>query len=228
MITAANGVEGHHFGPTGAGVYAIAWDPTAVALNATHASGGFAGKFTGKVAITGSLSAGSKGFRIDHPLDPSNKILNHWCVESNELLNFYSGIAVTDHEGRAIVKLPQYFESLNGDFRYQLTPIGVYAELCIEHEVDGNSFSILSSRPNAKVSWQITGRRRDAYAQSQEFLVEEEKVASECGKFLYAVHGDPDAPLMGRLAASLRACPGTTDSRRLTFRAGILDRGGER
>jgi hypothetical protein len=26
----------------------------------------------------------------------------------------------------------------------------------------------------------------------------------------------------------LRACPGTTDSRRLTFRAGILDRGGER
>jgi hypothetical protein len=136
-----------------------------VALNATHASGGFAGKFTGKVAITSSLSAGSKGFRIDHPLDPSNRILNHWCVESNELLNFYSGIAVTDHEGRAIVKLPQYFESLNGDFRYQLTPIGVYAELRIEHEVDGNSFSILSRRPNAKVSWQITGRRRDAYAQ---------------------------------------------------------------
>jgi hypothetical protein len=28
--------------------------------------------------------------------------------------------------------------------------------------------------------------------------------------------------------ADLRACPGTTDSRRLTFRAGILDRGGER
>jgi hypothetical protein len=33
---------------------------------------------------------------------------------------------------------------------------------------------------------------------------------------------------MGGRARSLRACPGTTDSRRLTFRAGILDRGGER
>jgi hypothetical protein len=32
--------------------------------------------------------------------------------------------------------------------------------------------------------------------------------------------------LVGKLG--LRACPGTTDSRRLTFRAGILDRGGER
>ncbi len=36
--------------------------------------------------------------------------------------------------------------------------------------------------------------------------------------------------LAGTLVAldRLRACPGTTDSRRLTFRAGILDRGGER
>ena len=84
--------------------------------------------------------------------------------------------------------------------------MGVYAELCIEHEVDGNAFNILSSRPNVRVSWQITGRRRDAYARSQEFLVEEEKAASECGKFLYAVQWAkfyPDAPLMGQLAVSL-------------------------
>ena len=94
----------------------MAWNPTAVAFNATHASGGFAGIFKGKVGITGSLSAGSKGFRIDHPLDPSIRFLNHWCVESDELLNFYSGIAATDHEGRAVVKLPQYFTSVERRF----------------------------------------------------------------------------------------------------------------
>jgi hypothetical protein len=43
---------------------------------------GFAGRFDGLVSITGLLSKGGGGFRIDHPLDPASKILYHSFVES--------------------------------------------------------------------------------------------------------------------------------------------------
>ena len=36
-------------------------------------------------------SSGLKSFRIDHPADPENKYLLHYCSESPEPLNFYSG-----------------------------------------------------------------------------------------------------------------------------------------
>jgi hypothetical protein len=39
---------------------------------------------------------------------------------------------------------------------------------------------------------------------------------------------DTDLRIWFLRANILWACPGTTDLRRLTFRAGILDRGGER
>ena len=38
--------------------------------------------------------------------------------------NIYYGVAVLDEAGEAIVTLPDWFEALNGDFRYQLTPMG--------------------------------------------------------------------------------------------------------
>jgi len=58
------------------------------------AGSGFAGSFTGDVAITGSLSvSGTKHFRIDDPLDPANKYLYHAALESSEVLDLYSGNA---------------------------------------------------------------------------------------------------------------------------------------
>jgi hypothetical protein len=84
--------------------------------------------FNENVSIGGSLSKGSGSFRIDHPLDPANKYLYHSFVESPDMMNVYNGNVVTDKNGRATVALPDYFEALNRDFRYQLTVVGQFAQ----------------------------------------------------------------------------------------------------
>src|ERR1044072_7708781 len=76
------------------------------------------------VSIPGNLKVtGSKNFRIDHPLDPENRYLYHAAIESAEVLNLYTGNVITDKKGQAIVTLPDWFEAINQDFRYQLTEI---------------------------------------------------------------------------------------------------------
>ena len=79
----------------------------------------------GAISIPGNLYVGgTKNFRIDHPLDPANKYLFHAAIESSEVLNLYSGNTVLDASGEAVVQLPDWFEVINKDFRYQLTSIG--------------------------------------------------------------------------------------------------------
>ena len=56
---------------------------------------------------------------IDHPLDPANKYLYHSFVESPDMKNIYDGVITTDANGDATVVMPDYFEALNKDFRYQ-------------------------------------------------------------------------------------------------------------
>ena len=46
-----------------------------------------AGYFSGDINVTGAIYAGTKDFRIDHPLDPENKYLQHASVESSEMKN---------------------------------------------------------------------------------------------------------------------------------------------
>jgi hypothetical protein len=60
---------------------------------------------------------GTKNFRIDHPLDPAHKYLQHAAIESNQVLNVYSGNVTTDKTGTATVRLPAYFDKLNTDPR---------------------------------------------------------------------------------------------------------------
>jgi hypothetical protein len=61
------------------------------------------------------------------------------------------------------VSLPDWFEALNRDYRYQLTPIGGPApNLHIYEEVNGSEFSIAGGPAGLKVSWQVTGIRQDA------------------------------------------------------------------
>jgi len=131
---------------------------------------------TGDQTITGNLNVnGTKNFRIDHPLDPENKFLVHAAIESNEVLNKYSGNVVTDKKGVAIVELPDYFEKINTDFRYQLTVIGEFAQAIIAKEVHQNHFEIHTNKPRVKVSWEITARRTDQYLRENPFLQEVSK-----------------------------------------------------
>ena len=151
----------------------------------------------GNLAVTGNLSKGSGSFRIDHPLDPANKYLSHSFVESPDMMNIYNGVVMLDPDGKATVALPDYFDALNNDFRYQLTAIGAPGpNLYIAEEISSNRFKIAGGKPGAKVSWQVTGVRHDAYAQAYRIKVEEDKPAQEKGHYLHPelFHaGDKDA-----------------------------------
>jgi hypothetical protein len=146
---------------------------------------GLAGYFSGNVQITGNLSKGGGSFKIDHPLDPENQYLYHSFVESPDMMNIYNGNITTDANGEAVVELPSYFQALNRDFRYQLSVIGTFAQAIIAEEISNNRFTIKSSAPQVKVSWQVTGVRQDAYANKHRIPVEELKNENERGHYLY-------------------------------------------
>jgi hypothetical protein len=146
---------------------------------------GLAGLFYGDVTVNGNLSKSGGSFKIDHPLDPANKYLYHSFVESPDMMNVYNGNITTDANGDATVTLPDYFEALNRDFRYQLTVIGQFAQAIVASEIKGNIFTIKTDRPGVKVSWQVTGIRQDAYANKHRIPVEEEKPERERGYFLH-------------------------------------------
>jgi len=141
--------------------------------------------YNGNVNVAGNLSKGSGSFRIDHPLDPKNKYLQHSFVESPDMMNVYNGNAQLDLDGEATIELPQWFETLNRDFRYQLTCIGGFAPVYIAEEIAGNRFKIAGGRPGLKVSWQVTGIRQDPYAENHRIQVEVDKPAAELGSCLH-------------------------------------------
>jgi hypothetical protein len=134
----------------------------------------------GNVTISGNLTKGGGGFKIDHPLDPANKYLSHSFVESPDMKNVYDGVTILDERGEAVVELPQWFEALNRDFRYQLTAIGGPApNLHIAEELTGNRFRIAGGRAGMKVSWTLTGIRQDAWANANRMPVESPKPGKE-------------------------------------------------
>ncbi len=161
---------------------------------ASGATTNYAGYFSGNVQITGSIAKGSGTFKIDHPQDPENKYLYHSFVESPDMMNVYNGNITTDASGYATVTLPAYFESLNKDFRYQLTVIGTFAQAIVLEKVNGNKFRIQTSQPNVEVSWQVTGIRDDKYAQAHRVVAEVEKEPEFKGKYLHAAEwGQPES-----------------------------------
>jgi hypothetical protein len=145
--------------------------------------GGTAAIFGGDVEISGDLRATSKSFVIDHPLDPGNRNLIHASVESSEQVNVYSGTATLDEEGEATVELPEWMGALNEDFRYQLTCLGRFAPVYIAEEVSENRFKIAGGSLGIRVSWQLTGLRKDAWAQAHPLRVEEDKPADQRGHY---------------------------------------------
>lgn len=173
------------FGPGAAGVFAV-----------RGYSGlgpdryGHAGVFQGDVWVQGTVVADDKKFEIDHPLDPESKVLSHACVESSERMTIYSGNVVLGPKGRAVVELPDWFEALNADLRYQLTPIGASASLFVETEVRRGRFTVAGGLPGQKVSWQITAIRHDRWARANPLEVESEKPQGERGFYLHPeAHG---------------------------------------
>jgi hypothetical protein len=183
------GSSGIVFG-NGVGVYGYAPDEYAIGVWG-DTDIGWAGMFSGAVGIegdlqvTGAIVKGGGGFRIDHPLDPEGKYLNHAFVESSDMMNVYNGNVTLDANGEAWVELPEWFEALNKDFRYQLTCIGGFAPVYVDKTISGNRFKIAGGRPDLEVSWQVTGIRKDPFAEMQPIAVEQTKPAGERGTYLH-------------------------------------------
>ncbi len=186
--TGYNGVVGVSTNNGGNGVVGEAEDNTGgtpYGVEGINSDGhGYAGYFVGNVLVTGSISAGVKDFKIDHPLDPQGKYLLHASVESDQMEDIYSGNVVTDGRGSATVKMPDWFEALNGDFRYQLTVIGQFAQAIVGTEITGGQFVIKTDKPNVRVSWQVTGVRHDAFARAHPLVVEQTKPQEAQGTYL--------------------------------------------
>jgi hypothetical protein len=144
-------------------------------------------RVNGNLNVAGNVEAmgGTKHFKIDDPLDPANKYLYHASVESPDMMNIYNGNITTNSRGIALVTLPDYFEALNRDFRYQLTVIGQFAQAIVAQEIRHNHFTIQTSKPNVRVSWQVTGIRHDAYAEAHPSPVEVDKPVAERGHYLH-------------------------------------------
>ena len=67
----------------------------------------------------------------------------------------------------------------------QWTCIGGFANVYISQEVENNKFGIAGGEPGMKVSWMLTGVRKDAYAEQNRIQVEVEKDASERGTYIH-------------------------------------------
>lgn len=198
------GVYGYNNG--GSGGFGVAAVSTAgPGLYAQGASGYSAVWSYGRLDVTGNANvyenlyvsgnldvSGDKDFVIDHPLDPANKELVHHCVESCDRKNIYDGMGAADGAGEISIQLPAYFEVLNTDVCYQLTPVGGAAVgLYIKQEVSGGRFIIAGAKPGQKICWQITGTRNDAFAKANRFVVERDKTADLKGFFHHPeVHGE--------------------------------------
>lgn len=138
-------------------------------------------------------ASGSKSFQIDHPLDPENKFLNHFCAEGPEATNVYTGNATLDDSGSAWVELPEYFEEINIDPRYQLTAVGAPGpNLHVARKIEGRRFQIAGGSSDLEVSWTVTAVRNDRYLRAHRRPAEQAKPSALQGRYVQPeLYGQP-------------------------------------
>ncbi|MGO9274963.1 MAG: beta strand repeat-containing protein [Terriglobia bacterium] len=185
-VSAANtGISGAANGAGGTGVLGDAENGSAAIGVWGMSASGYAGEFTGDLDVTGAITAGTKDFKIDDPTDPANKYMYHASVESSQMMNIYSGNVTLDGKGEATVEVPAWLETLNGDFRYQLTCIGGFAPVYVAEEIGHGQFKVAGGKPGMRVSWLVTGVRQDAFARAHPLQVEVEKPENERGYYVH-------------------------------------------
>jgi hypothetical protein len=186
------GVVGRSESPSGRGVVGVAEASTGTnygVLGRTNSSANGWG-----VYANGRLGAsGTKSFQIDHPLRPETHFLNHFCIEAPEPYNLYRGTVTLDAQGEAWVQLPDYFEAINRDASYHLTPIGAaMPNLHVAVEIQGNRFKIAGGAPFKKVSWEVKAVRNDPWVQQYGYQTEQEKPKEYQGLYLHPeLYGQP-------------------------------------
>jgi hypothetical protein len=190
----AVGVYGLTSSNNGTGVAGICHSGSLAAGVYGQSSSGYAGYFNGRLTATGT-----KSFQIDHPLDPENYYLNHFCTEGPEPYNAYKGSVILDERGEAWVQLPDYFESVNRDPTITLTPVGApMPSLHVAVEVQGNRFKIAGGVPGKKVFWRVEAIRNDPWVQRYGYQTVQPKEAERKGMYLHPeLYGQPEDRRIG-------------------------------
>jgi len=132
-------------------------------------------------------ATGTKSFIIDHPLDPENRYLKHYCAEGPDPRNVYMGDVRTDNLGYAWVTLPDYYESINIKPQYQLTVIDSSDDFVlakVTQKVSNGRFRVRTSKPFVEVSWRIDAIRNDRWVQAQKYSAEPPKPQIFRGTYL--------------------------------------------
>ena len=97
-----------------------------------------------------------------------------------------------------MVQLPDWFEAINKDFRYQLTAVGAPGrDLYIKEKVNHNHFVIAGGKPGSEVSWQVTGVRNDAWEKAHPMVVEADKGAERGHYLTPELYGAPETARIG-------------------------------
>lgn len=119
------------------------------------------GGLSNGLSVSGSFSANSKSFLIDHPLDPDKKLLHHGCLEGPEFGVFYRGQATVGVDGEVVVTLPDYFEklTLKENRTVQVTALGSSSDLFVTYPADGK-FSVYGKK-GQKFFWLVHAERGD-------------------------------------------------------------------
>jgi hypothetical protein len=151
---------------------------TGTAVNASSNSG--SAVVAGHSAFTGAVATVSASTNSHD----ANGAAVKGFVES-PMMDIYNGNTTTDSNGYATVSLPDYFQALNEDFRYQLTVVGrSFAHAIAWTPIHDNQFTIRTDHPQVQVSWQVTGIRHDPYANSHRIQVIVPKAGPEQGHYI--------------------------------------------
>ena len=114
------------------------------------------------------------------------------------MMNIYTGNVILDGSGAASVQLPEWFEALNGDFRYQLTAIGAAApNLHIAQEVTNHHSALPAGLRHESL---VAGHRRTArcFRPGAPAGGGSGKAANERGFYVHpALYGEPDEKQIG-------------------------------
>lgn len=190
------GVEGSSPATEGAGVFGRNTSPTGRSAGLMGITGNVGSGFA--IVSIGNLGVlGNKQFVIDHPLDPENKYLHHYCSEGPAPYNIYKGRVTTDQTGFAWIQLPDYYGEINRDPDYQLTVIDSGNDFVlakVTDEVQQNRFRIRTSKPNVKVCWEVKATRNDRFERAYGAPIETEKSPQEKGKYQWPkLYGKPES-----------------------------------
>ncbi len=185
---AANGIDINASSTTPSGIRVFShsgtYPDTGIVVNdCAHWEGYFRGAI-----YANNASAGIKAFLIDHPSDPKNKLLRHYCVESPEALVTYRGTAKLESSGKVEVQMPTYFKDLadENDVTVTLTPIGQTPFLASYVWDSDRAVVEIYGDPNRDVSYQVSAERDDPVKRLLEQPVEELKgPGATCGKGKY-------------------------------------------